>query len=152
MVTQYNCNRPPALSQRYRVGFHSNQKLLWHYQHATNRLELNLFHQLILQIELILESHDQTGHNHFWECLKLFQSSFDFHEVVSTCKNSGYFIKLFWIYNWFKNPAIWSAESILVHIAGTKFFPNIEIAQKHISNYNFHNKANAAKINDQIFQ
>ena len=37
---------------------------------------------------------------------KIFQSTFNFHEFVSECKESGYFIKMFWRYRQFENPAI----------------------------------------------
>ena len=52
---------------------------------------------------------------------KNFQSTFDFCEFVSTCKNwdcssicSGEIVNL-------KNPAIWLAENILVNISGIRF-------------------------------
>ena len=48
-----------------------------------------------------------------------------FCEFVSTCKKRGYFINLFRRNSWFKNPAIWLAESILAYIFGTKFFVNL---------------------------
>ena len=51
------------------------------------------------------------------------------------------------LFHWFvleiwliKNPAIWLAENILVHISGTKFFQNI----------NFHYRTNSVKINFSI--
>ena len=55
-----------------------------------------------------------------------FLSTFNYYQLVSTCKNSGYFIDLFWRYGWLKNPTIWLAENILAHISGTKNCPNME--------------------------
>ena len=40
-------------------------------------------------------------------------------------------INLFWRNSWFKNPAIWLAESILAYISRIKFFPNIRFVQEH---------------------
>ena len=43
---------------------------------------------------------------------------------------SGFLIILFYGYSWFKNPAIWLAESILAHISGTRFFQNMGFVQQ----------------------
>ena len=58
-------------------------------------------------------------------------STFNFHEFVSTCKKSGYFIILFKIYIWLRNPAIWLAKGIWVHISGTRFCPNKGFVQEY---------------------
>ena len=81
-----------------------------------NNFLLGSFHQFILEIQPISESHDQTGHTHFWP---------------RPSKKSGYFIDLFWRYGWLKNPAISLAENILVHISGTRIFPNMGFVQEH---------------------
>ena len=47
---------------------------------------------------------------------KDFQSIFNFHGFVSSCKKSGYFVTLFWSYNYFQNPVIWLAKNILTHL------------------------------------
>ena len=62
---------------------------------------------------------------------KNFWSSFNLREFVSTCKKSGYFIDLFWRYAQLKNPAIWLAENIFVHISGTKISLIMRFVQKH---------------------
>ena len=62
---------------------------------------------------------------------KKFPSTFDFWEFVATCKKWGYFIDLLWRNSWFKNPAIWLAQSILGYISETRFFPNIGFVQEH---------------------
>ena len=53
--------------------------------------------------------------NFFW-------STFNLCELVSTCKNAGYFTDLFWRYGRLKNPAISLAEKILAHTSGTRIF------------------------------
>ena len=50
---------------------------------------------------------------------------------ISTCKKWGCFIDWLLRNAWFKNPAIWMAESILVYISGTTFFPNRRFVQEH---------------------
>ena len=52
-------------------------------------------------------------HQHAKNWPKIFQSTFNFCEFVSTCKKWGWFIDLHWRYAWFKNLAIWMTESIL---------------------------------------
>ena len=54
------------------------------------------FHQFILEIQSILEAHDQTDYTNFWTCPP---QNF-FINFVSTCKRSGYLINLFWRYFW----------------------------------------------------
>ena len=49
----------------------------------------------------------------------------------STCKKYGCFIDFFRRNGWFKNPAIWMAENILVYISRTRFFPKREFVQEH---------------------
>ena len=85
-------------------------------------------------------------------CPQSFWSTFNLCEFVSTCQNSGYFIDLFWRYGWLKNPAIWLAVNILVHISGTKIFPNMDLRRNTAYNINFLYRANSVKINDKIFQ
>ena len=60
------------------------------------------------------------------------------NEVVSS------FINLLWRNAWFKNSAIWMAESILVHISGTTFFPNG-------NNMKFHYRTNKGKLKTKFF-
>ena len=67
------------------------------------------------------------GHSH----QKNYRSEFNFFELVSTCKKSGYFIDLLWRFCSFKNTPICLPESILAHISGTRFLPNIDYVQKH---------------------
>ena len=86
--------------------------------------KISSFHLLILEMQSLQESYN---HAH----MKIFWSTFNLCEFVSTCKKSGYFIDLFWRYGWLKNPAIWLAENILAHISGTKIFPNMGFVQEH---------------------
>ena len=56
---------------------------------------------------------------------KDFRSTFNFCEFVSTCKILGCFIHLYWRNGWFKNPAIWLAESIwLISQEEDLYLPN----------------------------
>ena len=99
---------------------------------CTTMQKISSFHQFILEIQPILESRDQTGHTHSGHANpKFFWSTFNSYEFASTYKKSGYFIDLFWRYGWLKNPAIWLAENILVHISGTRIFPNMGFVQEH---------------------
>ena len=81
---------------------------------------------------------------------KIFWSTFNLCEFVSTSKKSGYFIDLLWRYGWLKNPAIWLAENILVHISGTQFFQNMGLCWNTANNTRFHYRTNSVKINDKI--
>ena len=104
------------------------------------------------QVQLILESCDQTSHTHSWPCpSKHFWSTFNLGEFVPTCKKSGYFIDLFWRYGWLKNPATWLVQNILAHISGTKIF-QYGICGNTANNINFHYKTNSLQINHKIFQ
>ena len=62
------------------------------------------------------------------------------------------FTNLCWSYKWLKNPAIWLAESILAHISGARFFPNMGLCRNIANNINFHYRTNSEKTNAQIFQ
>ena len=57
--------------------------------------------------------------------------TFKLCEFVSTSKNSGYFTDLSWGYGWWKNPAIWLAENIFIHISGTKISSNMGSVLEH---------------------
>ena len=46
-------------------------------------------------------------------------------------KNKAISNDLIWRFQSFENTAIWQAESILAHISGTRFLPNIDYVQKH---------------------
>ena len=48
-----------------------------------------------------------------------------------TTQKLPYFIILFQRYSWFKNLAICLAKSILAHISGATFFPNMRFVQKY---------------------
>ena len=98
-----------------------------------------------MEIQLILESRDQIGHTYFWPFItKKFSINEKikiFCEFVSTCKELGCFINLFWRNGWFKNPEIWLAETILAYISGT-------ITANKI---NFHYRTNSMKIIEKFF-
>ena len=91
-----------------------------------NMQKVNLFHPFIFQIQSVLGSCDQTGYSHN----KKFKSTFNFFEFLSTCKRWGCFINFFWRNNWFENPTIWLAETILVFISETRFFQNMGFVQE----------------------
>ena len=96
---------------------------------CTTMQKISSFHQFILEIQPILESHDQlakpiSGHAN----PKIFWSTFNLCEFVSTCKKSGYFIDLFWRYSWLKNAAIWLAENILTHFSRTRISLNMALS------------------------
>ena len=76
------------------------------------------------------KSLDQSSHKHSWPHTKIFHSTFNFREFVSTCKKSGYFITSFQRSIWLKNPVICLAKSILAHISGTKLFPSAGFVQE----------------------
>ena len=73
--------------------------------------------------------------------LKIFLSTFNFCEFVSTYKKIGCFINLFWRNGWFNSPAIWFAfsqcESILAYISGTKNFPIQNLCRNRKNNIDF---------------
>ena len=48
-----------------------------------------------------------------------------FKNLYQHAKKSDYLIYMFWRNSWFKNPAIWLAESILVHISHEQDFSQI---------------------------
>ena len=79
----------------------------------------SLFDSFLLEIQPILESCDHSGHTHFDHAHPyIFKSTFNFHKLVSICKNAGLFIIFFLRDSWFKNPGIWLAKSILPYISG----------------------------------
>ena len=83
--------------------------------------------------------------------LKLFWSTFNLCELVSTYKKPGYFIDLFWRYGWLNNLAIWLTENILALIPGIKILPKYGTfaGTQQIC---FYYRTNSIKINDQSFQ
>ena len=52
-------------------------------------------------------------------------------------KKLGYFIDLFWIYGWLKNPAMWLPENNSAHISKNKIFPNMGFVQKNNMNVHY---------------
>ena len=85
-----------------------------------------LLHLYNLEIQSILESVTRLAtpifdHTH----PKIFWSTCNLYEFVSTCKKSGYFIYFFWRYGWLRNTAIWLAENILAHISRKKISPKM---------------------------
>ena len=113
-----------------------------------------LFNLFILEIYLILECSSQISHSYFWPCATKKKKKnwliFIYHEFILICKRSGYFI-LLWRYNWLKNPAVWEAESILAHVSGTIFSPNMGFMQEHSKWYKFSLQDKFSE-NKQIFQ
>ena len=71
-------------------------------------------------------------------------------EFVSTCKKLSYFIDLFWRYGWLKNPTIWLAVHILVHISriSQKFSKIWDLCRHAANNISFHYRTNSVKIMD----
>ena len=98
---------------------------------STRMQKISSFRQFIHEIQAVVESYDQAGHTHFRPTHPNFWSTFNLCKFVSTCKQSGYFIDLFWRYGWSKNPAIWLAENILAHVSGTEIFSKMWFVQEH---------------------
>ena len=71
------------------------------------------FHLFVFEIQTFSEFHDQCPHT-FLTMLtqKVFHQFLYFDEFEMTCKRWSYFIILFQRYSWFKNPAIWLAETL----------------------------------------
>ena len=112
-LAMYNCRGLPAFKcQRYRVYWSSNQKLLHYYQHARTVQKICSVYQIICEIlnsaahfihSLLRKSRFQGpktkkamlifDHGHS----NIFRQTFNFHESVSACKKSGFFIILFQI-------------------------------------------------------
>ena len=69
-----------------------------------------------------------------------------FVNLYQQAEKRGYFFVLFWRNSWFKNPANWLAESILVHISG-RFLPVYDLCRNTANNINFHYTTNSVKIN-----
>ena len=100
------------------------------YQHAKSQLI-----PFVCFWDTVITAHRPDCQHPFLTLSK--QKTFKQHfcAFVSTCKKRGYFIYLFRRNSWFKNPAIWLAESILAYIFGTKFFVNL---YQHVRNQFFH--------------
>ena len=81
---------------------------------------------------------------------KLFWSTFNSCEFVSTCKKSGYFMDFIWRCGWLKNPAIWLAENILAHTQKPKFFLIWNLCRNRANNINFIIAQTYAKFFPQI--
>ena len=111
----------------------------------TSMQNISQFHLFILQIQSILESRDQIGHTHFLTMsIQKFLISLWFLSIcISMQKMTLPLI--------FVNSAIWLAESILVNISGTRFFPKTGLCRITANNVNFYYRTNSVKINDQFF-
>ena len=71
---------------------------------------------------------------------KKFQSAFNFHKFVSTCKNQA--INLFYSGN---------LIDLKIHISRIKFFP-WNLRSSIVFSINFHYRKNSGKLNFKIFQ
>ena len=80
---KYSFIGPAAFkSQRYRVGYQSNQKY-----YITIRIQkISSIHKFNLQIQQILRSHELKGHVY----PKIIEATFSFPEFVASCKKSAY--------------------------------------------------------------
>ena len=100
---------------------------------------ISLFHLFILQIESILESHHMTSHVHFLTTPtpKIFNICYIQLKSVNSWDTVNFefqgpdLLNMLWSNSSFRKYAIWLAESILVYISGTRFFPNIGFVQEH---------------------
>ena len=98
--------------------------------HLYLHVKIRLFHLFSFEIQsssmtwLVTPIFDHAHPKYFW-------STFNLCKFVSTCKESGYFIDLFWRCGWLKNPAIWLAENILAISQEQKIFPNMGFVQEH---------------------
>ena len=82
---------------------------------------------------------------------KMFWETFNLRGFVSACKESGYFIDLFWRYGWLKNPKILLAKNILTYLRNKNFLKYCFFMQGHRKQI-FHYRRNSEKANDQSFQ
>ena len=120
---------------------------------STSMQKVSAFDLFIFEMQLILESHDRTGHTHFWPCPpEKFLSIFNLCEFVSTCKISAYFTDFFWsMVDWRILQSDWLTT--FWHISQEqKFFQIWDLCRNSTNDINFHYKTNSRKINDQIFQ
>ena len=78
--------------------------------------------------------------------LKIFFSPINLCKFVLKCKKSGYFIDLFWRYNWLKNPKVLpiSQEHKFSQIWDLRWYTGA-------NNKNFPYRTNSVQINDEIF-
>ena len=87
-----------------------------------------------VEIQQILECHDQTVHDHSWPCQpKNFISFYQiliYMNLYQYAKNEAISLIHSEKYGRLKNSAIWLAENILPHISGT-FFPILWFEQEH---------------------
>ena len=92
--------------------------------------KISLFYLFILEIQLVLEFRNQTGHTHSWPLPpKHFLTNFSLRKFVSTGKKSRYFTDLEICL--IKNSCNLT-EKILDYISGTKNFANMVFVQEHI--------------------
>ena len=62
-------------------------------------------YQFLLDIQPILESHDQSGHTHFWQCWpKNFQTNFKFSWICNNMQKIWLFLYFVLEISWFKGP------------------------------------------------
>ena len=115
---------------------------------CTSMQKISSFCQFILEIQSILESHDQTGHIHFWPCkLKNFLT-FSLCEFVSTYKILGYFTDLFRRHGWLKYPAIWWLRTFWHISLEQTFSQKWDLCSNTAHNIGPHYRTNSVKIND----
>ena len=65
ILTSTTAVEPSIICQRYGVYWQSNQKLIHHYQYVNTIQSICSIHQIICEIQLILESHDLKGLTQF---------------------------------------------------------------------------------------
>ena len=126
----------------------NNFKLSWI---CTRMQKMSSFHPFILHVWSILESCDQLATPIFdYAQPKMFWSTFNLSEFVSTWKKSGYVTDLFWRYVWFCNLIGWEHFGSLFR---NKIFSQIWVLCRNAANnINFYYRTNSVKINNQFFE
>ena len=77
----------------YRIGWLTNQKLLYHYQHAKMIQSICSIHQIIREVHLIQGSYDNKVSPIFDNANPIIiKLTFSFRKFVSACKKSAHFI------------------------------------------------------------
>ena len=110
-------------------------KWLWVRVSLQSLKKISSIHLFILKINPILESVTRLVTIIFdYVHPKMFWSTVDLHELVSTCKKSGHFINLFWRHGSLENPAILLFDNILAHISRKEFFAKYGIWPETVNN------------------
>ena len=106
-------------------------KWLWVRVSLQSLKKISSFHLFILKINPILESVTRLVTIIFdYVHPKMFWSTVDLHELVSTCKKSGHFINLFWRHGSLENLQSYCLTTFWPIFQEKNFLPNMGFDQK----------------------